>query len=360
MLIHADGFDHYGLNIGVANSQSLLLADNYIAAGGNPSIINSYTSGLTFTPPYGLGMLQFQAYQGGLQRICNSLNTQSTQFRMNWAAGLPIQEGWGLSFMNGAGTEFIKVFFRTNGTMTVSTSPTFSNSGNWVGTTNQVMRSKIWQHWQFVFVPNTNLVAPFNAQVYIYLEGILQLAAININTNQNMGFHFIGQQAIVGSNPGVLIKDWIICDTANGMVIPTPPLQTDMRLESANGVNNAWTPFTAASNWQAVAKNSPDITSYTYATAVGQLQDFVVPVSTAPLSNVFSVLAKVYAQKSGSGAGTARVGLTSGGTTGESADIPLGQGWGFYQQFFDKDPNTNANWTSAAYNALTARLNRTA
>lgn len=365
MLLHADGYDHYGLDLGRAATEAILPSDGY---GGcvRYNIVSAYNG---IVPPNGIGMLQCIGYQSSLTRPITSALKQSSQFRICWPDGLPdiASQGWGLSLLNSGGADFLKFAFQTNGSIVIANSVTI-NAGTTLGATAPgVVRSRTWQHFEFVYTPNTGagtIPSPFNGVAEIWQEGVLILRVTGLSIGTTPAWHFLGWNAIVGNSPQCLIKDWIIADASgtDNNVIPLGPRRTSTRIATGNGPNNNWVPNGAVTNWQAIAKNSPDASSFSQGNNVGDIQDFTIPASAVTVYGVAGVLVKANASKSTAGTAAFKLGVESGGTTLNSADLIPGTGSFVYynSQFIERDPNTGLPWTKAAYDAIGLRMTRSA
>lgn len=365
MLLHADGFDHYGTAISNANTAAVLAEAGYSFVSGNPFTLEASIAGGTIVPRTGLGMLYAAAIQGYIKRPVSTAVKNSGQIGLLFNGAYPISTLWGYNFEDAGGTRFIGAYFQQNGSIIVSTNAANPPAAI-LGTLQPgFVKLTTWQDWEFTYLPNTGLgtvPSPYNGQFIVSLEGVPVLIINGLSISTAVGAHGLGVQGILGGGQPICVDDWIINDVSGAApanACPLGPRRVGTRIVTGAGVQNQWTPFGAANQVAAVAKNAPNKTSYIIAQNPGDLQDFTLSPSPVVVSGVTGVIVKAYAQKSSAGAGTMRLGIQSGATLLNSAEIPLGQNFVYWDGgFVAADPNTGAPWTKAAYDAIGVRCTR--
>lgn len=357
-LLDADGFDHYGAPLTSGNAGTALAANGYTNVS---CTIENNINGVT--PPTGLGFLYFSTAGNQIARPVPAANVnQSQQVKLNFSAGVYGSDIWGIVFCDTNLGVIAKAVFRNNGAVAITTT---AGTGNILAQTEaSLVKFSSWQTWEFVYKPNTGagtVGSPYNGIVQLWLEGILKAQATGLSISTICAFHLLGPNGVVGNGLGVCAKDWISND-ANAPYfnsIPLGPRRTSTRIVNGNGAVNSWTANGAASQWQSVAKNAPNLTSYIEGVNPGDIQEFTLPASLNTIAGVTGLVVKAYASKTNSGVGTLRLGIISAGSSVNSAELTLGTGAAYVSSGgIGFDPATGAPFTSAAYNAIGLRITR--
>jgi hypothetical protein len=367
MILHRDGFDHYGTGIDNGTTAAILADAGYSFVSGNPFTVVASIAGGTIIPRTGLGMLFAAAIQGYIKRPLISAVKQSGQIGILFNGAYPIGEQWGYCFEDAVGTRFLCVMFRPNGGVNVCTNPNSPTTTSLGQLQPGFVKLNTWQDWEFTYTPNTGLgtvPSPFNGQVTVSLEGVPMLIINGLSISTATGAHGLGVQGIVGGAQPICLDDWIINDVtgvAPANACPLGPRRVGTRIVTGAGLNNQWTPQGGANAVACVGKNTPTKTSYIIAQNPGDLQDFTLSASPVVVAGVTDVMVKAYAQKSTAGAGTLKLGIQSGAVLSNSPAIPLGQSFVYWDGIsLPTDPNTGLPWTKAAYDAIGVRCTRDA
>lgn len=366
MLLHADGFDHYGTT-GDAATSGLMIADGY-AFVSNLFVFGAQTiNGKVYSPSPGLGWLYFNRIDRCFfKRAFNSVVPQWGQFRTIFTA-VPDYPSFGYKFEDAAQNQFAWVGFNTDLSITIG----LGNSTNYmttgvVGTLKApAFKVQTLQNWEIVFTPNTGagtLPSPYNGSIALYLEGVLQLQVNGLNIAAP-AYHAFGSYPIIGGNANCFFRDYIVGDASGAYNnLPMGPRRVGTRVANAVGGSNDWIVNGAAN--AALATNSipPSATAFIEGDAVGNITELLLPASSALLANVAGVIVKSYMQKTSTAATTVKLGIRSNATVVNSPDIAPGQGFAYWNtSFFETDPNTgNPGFTKAAYDALAIRITRSA
>lgn len=128
---------------------------------------------------------------------------------------------------------------------------------------------------------------------------------------------------------------------------------------NAAGSSSNWTAGTGASNYLEVDEVAAD-NDTTYIQTTGSNSHYVALMDSSTLGasgqiNAVKVRAKV--REALSGTSSVRVGVKSGATTSETSGVNTTTSYSQLFKVFATDPNTSANWTLSAFDALEAGVN---
>jgi hypothetical protein len=158
------------------------------------------------------------------------------------------------------------------------------------------------------------------------------------------------------------VFDDVIITDDDGTAMTTPLAEcmlTPLRPSGdvGGGTLTASTSPGVTTKWTCIDEDPASTSDYAYATAAGQgdYYDLDDPTSTPSSVHFLSVTAE--ATRSGTIA-NARMQIDSGGTTAESADLPLpaSPSYAIVQNVWLTDPHTTSAWDSDGVNALKAGI----
>lgn len=224
---------------------------------------------------------------------------------------------------------------------------------------SSAVNSYIPSAWNYIEVFAT--IHPTAGVVIIHMNGqeILNVSGLNTRATANTSFSVIQFSGSPGggNTPGVTIDDFYICDTTVGPgLIPFNTFVGDVRVVTVNVVGNGtssqWTPL-SGTNWQMVDEvhNDGDTTYNSTATA-GNIDLFNMHALTGTISNVLAVQVIGSYRKDDASTREVQQQLVSGATQVEGAIYSIPGSYIYATDLYVLDPDTSANWTISAVNAL--------
>jgi hypothetical protein len=158
--------------------------------------------------------------------------------------------------------------------------------------------------------------------------------------------------------PGWMLDDFYVCDhTAGPGTYACNGFLGDVSVRTLRTTGNSsvqWTPL-AATNWQEVGEVGFDgDLSYNYATTIGSQDLFTFQSLPTTTATVFGVQVTGAYRKLDASSQSIAQNVVSGGTAASSTIQGLSLSYAYYTSLFVLDPHTNATWTAAAVDALTA------
>ena len=154
------------------------------------------------------------------------------------------------------------------------------------------------------------------------------------------------------------LDDFYVCNGINlGGTYPCNDFLGDVRVETTFPIANAavsWTPL-ANTNWVEVSEHVFDgDASYNYTDVVGERDQFNLGAIDTSITVVIAVQATGAYRKEGGGTHAVKQEISSSGTVGASAAIPLSADFQYYSSIFMTDPATATAWTTSAVNSMLA------
>lgn len=197
-------------------------------------------------------------------------------------------------------------------------------------------------------------------KVEVRVQGVTVLIVNGINLPNQFAYFGISKQGGGGGTTQTYIDDWIVWDTTTAQ---NNDFMGDRRLwVSYPNANDALQDFvpTAAPAWDCLNNSPPIDTTYIEGAASGNISEFGKSAIGINSNDVAAIVVWGRLAKSDAGAASAKLGLTSGAVTLNSADINPGTTFAFSQVSFPLDPNGNVPWTRASADAAQARITRSA
>jgi hypothetical protein len=223
------------------------------------------------------------------------------------------------------------------------------------------MVANAWQHVE------TKCVIHASAGTFeVRVDGVPRVALTGIQTSFG-DFATVTNVMLVnrGNNTGthitVYYKDFITWDGSGDTNTNFVGSCTVVSLTPNADVSLNWTPNTGTTGFDKVNQTSPDddttyISAFDPAPAPAVLELSNLPID---VTSVKSLMTLIRSKKTDGGDAKLRVGLVSGGSTGEGEDRPITPSYTYWTDLFPKDPATNAPWTPVAVDAARLKLNRT-
>lgn len=151
---------------------------------------------------------------------------------------------------------------------------------------------------------------------------------------------------------GALFDDCYVCDSttaANNTFLGN--IRARALIPAGPGSSTDWTPFGAATNWQAALNQSVDDTKYDYTGTVNDLDLYVVtPILATP--QIFGVQLTGFYRQDAATQRSAANALKSGATTTQGADFFMGANYAAQTDMYEEDPNTSLPWVYTDVNLI--------
>jgi hypothetical protein len=196
-------------------------------------------------------------------------------------------------------------------------------------------------------------------QVRVNTKTVLSLVTANTQATSLAYFDAtgFGARIVSFSSPFVAaIDDHYFCDTSgsvNNSYLGN--IRIKNQLPVSNGDNIDFTPFGAASNWQA-ARNTllADTPSYNYSPTIGDYDLYNMdPILNAPV--VHAIQTRMGLRQDDATQLIAHAIIKAGGTLDEATlDHYLNQTFTYYLDIWERNPHTGVGWTGTEVNALQA------
>jgi len=189
----------------------------------------------------------------------------------------------------------------------------------------------------------------------VYLDGVLwvSVSGVDFLRTGNPGFdqvqwfgddHFVDDVVITSLAEGRLAEEYY------GILQPI----------TGNGTTTDMTP-SAGTNWQNVAENLIDTTTYNQSVGAGD-EDLYTTRLNAYVDSVYGVVVHAVLGRQGQAddaGNNVQLSVRSGSTTGSSDTINLSPGYSHNSEFFAENPDTASAWTESDLKDLSVGLKTT-
>lgn len=284
--------------------------------------------------------------------------TQGIAFRL-WPTALPcnVYFGW----LNDVGDGIPSLFFNFTASGRVQVFNRSGDTHTLLGTSaTPVIVANAWQHIEVKAVFNTG----GTGTVEVRVEGIpvltLDSLTMTIAEPYNVGWN--NNHAVI-----CYIKDWVTWDgsgTQNNTFLGTVLVAM---LTPAADIDFTWAPTPSDLPGYEILSNNPplDTTDYLTATYPSIPAAYVASMTSLPIdvTTVRAVMTVVRAQKTDGGDASLQVGLISSPDSSPETtlgtDRPITVAPTYWQDIFEIDPKTAAEWLPAAVNIAQLQINRT-
>ena len=371
-IVAIDGFDHYSATTDLGYRVGKLKWSYY----ANNAIYDPNVGFTTGRGGYG-SCLQLPGYRGGA--LVGTLNANYNEIIIGFAVKIDTTIGsisyavynssyfnrfnvvfrdWSTGVTNGA-AQCIVSFFPKSGVIQV-----YKGDGVTLlaSSLNDAFNSQVWQ-----FIEIKVVIDNSTGSVSVNVQNQSVVSAVNIDTQVTPNAYLNGVDintdvGITGS-PGSLfgffcinVDDFYLCDTTVGPgIYPCDDFLGDHRVATlyptANGAIS-WTPL-SGTNWQEVSETHFDgDATYNYSSTVGQEDLFSVNPLVGTVNTVLAVQITGAYRKTDSSPRYIAQHISSGGTDGAATPQQLAMSYSYLSDIFVLDPNTGANWTTAAVNSM--------
>ena len=216
---------------------------------------------------------------------------------------------------------------------------------------------------QWVYVCMKVVVADAGGSIIVWRNGV-EIINFTGDTRNAGTTGLINTVALGGTNSATntAFCDVVICD-GNGSVNNGlfPDARVDALRPTAEGNTIAFTPSTGTDNSANVDDATPDDdTTYNSSASAGDKDTFVTGDMPATPTSIMGVVVQTQARKDDAGAVTLRHVIRSDGVDYESADLTLGDTYGWHGSVWETDPDTSAAWTESGVNAMETGYKRQA
>jgi len=239
--------------------------------------------------------------------------------------------------------------------------------GDYSGTSLGISANNAWPADAFVFVEFHIKIHASAGIVNVRVNGndVLNLTGQNTKNTANAwadATDFALQTSVLNGTSYAWMRDVYYCDTATDSgSLPNNTFLGDVgtRTLFATGDSSvAWTPNSGVNNYSRVNEHAMDSdTSYNSSANPGDEDqlNFGPITNTVPL--IYGLQVTIAARKDDVGSRVIKTGLKSGGTTSYGANHSVPSSYVYFTDLWVLDPNTSANWTRAAVNALAGIYN---
>lgn len=239
--------------------------------------------------------------------------------------------------------------------------------GAYNGTSLGISSNNSWPADAYIFVEFHIKIHASAGIVNVRVNGndVLNLTGQNTKATANAwadATDFSLQTTVLNNDHYAWMRDVYYCDTASDSgSLPNNTFLGDVGTRTLFATGDSvvqWTPNSGANNYSRVNENAMDSdTSYNSSANPGDEDqlDFGPIVNTIPIIHGLQVTIAV--RKDDVGARVIKTGLKSGGTTSYGADHSVPSSYVYFTDLWILDPNTSANWTRAAVNALAGIYN---
>lgn len=155
-------------------------------------------------------------------------------------------------------------------------------------------------------------------------------------------------QGNIDANAGIVVDDLVIKDSAAAYL---PDLRIDQLSPNSDGGTLNWTPSTGATHYGVVDDSIVTTADYLSASNVGDIDLLGFTNMASTPSSIVGLNLVGYAAKTDVAARSWNLGIKSGATTQNGADLTLATAAGYYSRSLETDPNTGVAWTKTAVDA---------
>lgn len=198
--------------------------------------------------------------------------------------------------------------------------------------------------------------------VEVRINGVTVFNESGLNTRSSSNNYAnavsIGNATTLSSFYTWVYDDFYVLDTSG---TTNNTFLGDVRIDAvyptADGEYSGWTPSEGVDHYALVDEATPNTTDYVSSDTAAQKDSYVMgnpPVLSSQI--IYGVGVKVAALKDDAGSRSIKVGVRSGITDSVSDSQALTTSQKYYMKVFDKDPNTNDDWTPEAVDNVQALI----
>lgn len=186
--------------------------------------------------------------------------------------------------------------------------------------------------------------------IEVRIDGVAVINEVNVDTKgtavADLDEIWIGAG---GGTPAIAVDDvYILDNTTVDLNTYLGDVYMQLLLSDGAGSQTDFTLVGAATNWEAVKEIPPDDdTSYVGSTVVGNEDLYTFGALGLAVATIKACVVNIRARKTDAGVRTIRAEARQNVTTGESADISVGDDYEFFQSAFPNNPDTGVAWTIA-------------
>lgn len=326
-------------------SGTLLLADNmgdtYLAAGANA------IRGWSDTPTITSGRVAGGAHRLGSTSVIRSLGASVSELTVHAAHRVSnLTTGDRILFtLREGGTTHIDVRVKTDGSVYVARNGTMLGSPTATG----LIGINDWHHYGLHV-----LIDDSAGEVDLWIdkaEGDSPDISLTSQDTKNGGTGVIDsiQEKAPGTNNGTNDVDDLHIWSGDDFKGDTRVIG---QVAASAGSNADWTPL-SDTNVEMVDEATYDgDTTYNADATSGNIDTFVFPgLGVGSGSKVYAVCPYAVARKDDAGTRSIAMVVRRGGTEYAGATMPLGTTYSIWQDFWEEDPDTAADWTVSGVNA---------
>ena len=349
MLLWMDGFDHYG------DDEDLLTQGVYAEAG---LVTLSSTNPRTGTRCARLG---FNVGVHGLRRIFGAdLNEAGVGYAF-YIPTLP-SDSSSLVLMrwsDNANDPQCTLMLTSTGQLELRRG---SKSGTIIATSAPVVVARSYQHLEVRFKCDQSTGACEARVNGVTVLSVTGVDTADLATTIIAQVKFGNEAGLNTGSPAYMDVDDLFAWDTNGAFntdfVGDKKVYTNF--PNGDGADEDWTP-SIGSNSYAMLDNVPPLDGSEYLSAdnPGLTSSFAISNLPPEVVAIAGIMTATRAQKTDAGNAKIRVSIESVAANDAGAEHALSQAWTYYHDVFEVDPNTDAPWAVAAFNAAGAILDRT-
>jgi hypothetical protein len=230
-------------------------------------------------------------------------------------------------------------------------------AGSQVGaaSANGLLTLNVWHHleWKITIASSTG---PNECLLRLDNVEILNLTGVSTKTSSNTTADTISIGRLVSTQCGMWYDDVYVFDNTGDM---NNDLIGDCRIETLypNGAGNyaQLSANGAGTNYGCVNEHpADDDTTYVAGNSVGNIDSYAFGNPVGTINTVYAVQANMRARKDNAGVRTVARLLRVSGTDYVGSDNSLSTSYALYRDIMEKNPATDAAWTSSDITALEA------
>lgn len=253
----------------------------------------------------------------------------------------------------------IQTYFIMTYTSTRAIQAFLGNNVSIINSAPNILPIDGWHYLEFKVFLSTNAASGI---VEARLNGVVVLTA-TAKTDNNSTIHFydhisvpnLGGAGITNTlNTSPAIDDFYLLNTSGGVnTTYLGDVHISVFVPTASGAYTQFTPIGAANNWDTVEEVPASTAEYITTSSSGIKDSYKFQQLPDSISNVFSVEAINYAEKTGGQLRTLAPIVVSGITVATGIAKALPQNSYIYQgQIYQTNPIDNSSWTPSGVNAL--------
>lgn len=137
-------------------------------------------------------------------------------------------------------------------------------------------------------------------------------------------------------------------------------LQVLLRMPNGDTAETDWVRSTGSDDYAVVDEVDPNDNDYLYSTTAGDLSELSLEDLPEDITYIRGLMMLGRMSKNDSGAAMVKFGMKSVADTADSAEFPITTEPTYWWKFQNTDPDSDARWTRASFNAAWFRLTRSA